>query len=223
MRTYHLKTLLLAILVMTIPSNAGAQGMMGRDNGMMGGEHHRQMMQRMMGDVLPPPMDPADLPAPESAGAQLLQKFCTQCHYLYGPGLHTVEEWPSVVERMNRRMQMMGGRHMMMGMVEAPSPQQLVVITDYLQKYAQKPLPATRASELKQKEGGTLYSSICSRCHTLPDPAQYPARKWPAVVERMQLYMEEAGQDLPTDEEWRQIVDFLKRNSAEIREGNGAD
>lgn len=223
MRTYHLKILFLAILVLTIASNSGGQGMMGGDNGMMGRGHHRQMMQRMMGDMLPPPMDPADLPEPESAGAQLIQQFCTQCHYLYGPGLHTAEEWPSVVERMNRRMQMMGGRHMMMGTVEAPSSEQLAVITEYLQKYAQKPLPRSKASELKQKEGAGLYRIFCSRCHVLPDPAQYPARKWPVVVERMQRYMEEADQALPTEDEWRQIVDFLKTNSAQIGEGKGAD
>ncbi len=43
-----------------------------------------------------------------------------------------------------RRMQMMGGRQMMMAMVEAPSLEQLAAITDYLQKYAQKPLPSAR-------------------------------------------------------------------------------
>lgn len=112
---------------------------------------------------------------------------------------------------------------MMMGRVDSPSPEQLAVITDYLQKYAQKPLPTARARELKQKEEGILYSRVCSRCHPMPDPAQDSDRKWSAVVERMQRYMEAAGQDLPTEEEWSQIVDFLKRNSAEIREEKGAE
>ena len=46
---------------------------------MMGGgdmKGMREMMQRMMGDVLPPGIDPALLPLPDSAGAQLLTRYC---------------------------------------------------------------------------------------------------------------------------------------------------
>lgn len=208
------------LLILAAPFSA-ADGMMG--DGMMGGERHREMMQRMMGDMLPPPTDPADLPEPQSEGARLLQRFCTQCHYLYGPGLHTAEQWPAVVERMNRRMQMMGGRSMMMGRIEAPSQEQIAAITDYLQEHAQKPLPEAQTDELRQTEGGDLFIEVCSRCHPLPDPAQHHGSDWPAVVERMRGYMVESGQDLPTEAEWQRIVDFLRTASGGTGDGKGAD
>lgn len=207
------QVLMMALLLLLMDQVSSAQGMVGRGGSMMGGEGMREMMQRMMGDVLPQPMDPADLPRPESAGAQLLQRFCTQCHYLYGPGLHTAEEWPAVVERMNRRMQMMSGRQMMMRKIEAPSPAQLVTITDYLQEHAQRPLSAARMNELQQTEGGQLFSAVCSRCHPLPDPTQHQAQEWPAVVERMKSYMTSAGQNLPSAKEMEQIIYFLQSYS----------
>src|SRR5512139_4352060 len=74
-------------------------GMMGP--GMMGG--------------FPPGSDPASLPELHSEGAQLLQAYCAQCHELPGPGLHTADEWPAVVRRMNMRMQMRGHMGMTMG------------------------------------------------------------------------------------------------------------
>lgn len=70
-------------------------------------------MQDMMGDVLPPEIDPALLPDSQSQGALLLVRYCSQCHNLPGPGSHTAEEWPAVEERMNLRMQMMSGSNMM--------------------------------------------------------------------------------------------------------------
>ena len=40
-------------------------------------------------DIVPPGIDPALLPEPASKGAQVLQRTCTQCHNLPGPGRHT--------------------------------------------------------------------------------------------------------------------------------------
>jgi hypothetical protein len=78
---------------------------------MMGGGHRnmmRDMMQRMMGDALPPGIDPAPLPEPHSQGARLLKRFCTQCHALPDPKQHTVREWPDVVARMQKNMVALG-------------------------------------------------------------------------------------------------------------------
>lgn len=222
MRIFHklIVQIFFLVILIFVPRISSVQGMM--EGGMMGQGDMREMMQRMMDDMLPQPMDPADLPEPESEGAQLLQQFCIQCHYLYGPGLHSAEEWPAVVTRMNRRIQMMGGRRMMMGTTEAPSQEQLAIIVDYLQKHAQKPLPAAQVDELQQTEGGRLFSSVCSRCHPLPDPAQYTARKWPAVVERMKPYMAESGQGIPSEKELEKIVNFLQSTRTEdTAKGNG--
>lgn len=80
------------------------RGMMeGMMRGMMDG-----MMGRMMGDSFPPGVRRADLPEPESRGADLLERYCTTCHGLPSPELHTADEWPGVVERMRGNMEQLG-------------------------------------------------------------------------------------------------------------------
>ena len=188
-----------------------AQGMMGGHGGMMGGEGMREMMQNMMGDILPP-MNPDQLPDPDSKGARLLQQFCTQCHNLPGPGLHTAAEWPAVVVRMNRRMQMMSRQGMMMGGIEAPDKQELATILGYLKTNAQKPL-ATRSAPGLETAAGKAFRDFCSQCHALPDPGQHNAKKWPGVVERMKGYMEPMGKRVPDEKTLREILGFLQRNA----------
>ena len=46
------------------------------------------------------------LPAPDSDGAQLLKKFCSDCHAPPSPLAHTAKEWPNVVYRMQERRRM---------------------------------------------------------------------------------------------------------------------
>ena len=93
--------LMATVLSVTSPDAGWAQGM-------MGGEGMREMMQQMTGDMLSPAMDPGLLPDPDSQGALLLQRFCSRCHHVPGPGLHTAAEWPAVVERMKGYMASMG-------------------------------------------------------------------------------------------------------------------
>lgn len=160
--------------------------------------------------MLPPLMDPALLPDPDSGGARLLQQFCTQCHNLPGPGLHTAAEWPAVVERMNRRMRMMDRNSMMMmGRIETPTEQELATIRDYLEAHAQKPLTTRLLPDLQSK-GGKAFSAVCSQCHVLPDPGRQTAAEWPAVVERMTGYMTAMGKPVPDEETVRDIVAFLQ-------------
>lgn len=118
-------------------------GMMGDgktmdSDGMMGGGGMKEMMKNMMSAQLPPGIDSNKLPEATSNGAQLLGHFCTQCHELPGPGMHSAEEWPRVVARMNRRMQMMSGQSMMRMMpdIKAPSDNELQILVAYLQKHA---------------------------------------------------------------------------------------
>ena len=180
--------------------------------GMMGGDGMREMMQNMMGDMLPPPMDPGLLSDPDSQGARLLRQFCTQCHYLPGPGLHTAIEWPAVLQRMDRRMQMMSRHGMMMGRIEAPDKQELAAILGYLQVHAQKPLAARLAPGL-ETPAGKAFRDVCSQCHALPDPGQHTAKKWPEVVERMKGYMESMGKQVSDEKTLREILGFLQRNA----------
>jgi hypothetical protein len=83
----------------------------GMDRGMMRGGGMCRMM-----DVTPQPVDPANLPEPSSTGAQVLKSKCTQCHGLISPRQHASQDWPYIVDRMDRRMRMMagGGMGMMM-------------------------------------------------------------------------------------------------------------
>lgn len=192
----------IAVAVSLLPSTLALAQMAG---GM------REMMQRMMGDVLPPGLDPRLLPEPRSEGAQLLVRYCTQCHNLPGPGMHTAGEWPAVVARMNGRMQMMSGG--MMG-VRAPSAAELDTLTVYLQEHAQKPMDITQYPDLSAP-AGKAFHSVCAQCHALPDPKQHTAIEWPGVVVRMKKNMSIMKKDVPDETTTREITGFLQRHARE--------
>ncbi len=148
---------------------------------------HGPMLER----ILPPAMDPRELPEPTSDGARLTVRYCVQCHHLVNPAMHTAERWKSVVERMVWRMRGNGnmGELMkeMMAQVRAPTDAEVDTLLRYLQKHGQgeidprHPALATRAGE--------AFGIACSQCHALPDPGRHTAREWPIVVERMKRHM----------------------------------
>lgn len=146
---------------------------------------------RMLERILPPSIEPAQLPEPQSAGAQLAARYCVQCHYLPNPQMHTAARWQPIIERMVWRMQGKGnmGALMkdMMADVRAPSEAELAALAAYLEKHAQKEIdpghPALRTT------AGQIYSIACSQCHALPDPQRHTAGEWPQVVRRMQEHM----------------------------------
>ncbi len=113
-------------------SMGGGMGMMQGGGGMMGQGNMKEMMKRMMGDQLPPGIDATDLPDPQSQGARLLTRYCTQCHDLPPPALHTSSEWPKVFARMNQHMKMMSR----MGSILNPTGQEQLIILNYLQLHA---------------------------------------------------------------------------------------
>lgn len=51
---------------------------------------------------------PGIVPTPNSPNASLFQQGCSLCHALPDPRLHTADEWPGVVERMRKNMEVMG-------------------------------------------------------------------------------------------------------------------
>lgn len=53
-------------------------------------------------------VSPDSLPAPVSPRAILFRDRCSQCHAIPDPKLHTADEWPRVVERMQANMRSMG-------------------------------------------------------------------------------------------------------------------
>jgi cytochrome c5 len=175
----------------------------------------REMMQRMMGDVLPPGVDPNLLPEPESRGARLLERYCTQCHNLPGPGIHTATEWPLVVNRMNGRMQMMSGGGMMGGGmmgVSVPSAPELNALNEYLLKHAQKPIDLAKYPDL-DSPAGRIFQGACAQCHALPDPQQHTSPEWPTVVTRMRKNMSTMGKPVPDEPTTKTIIEFLQRHA----------
>ncbi len=100
--------------------------------GMCGG----MMDGMMMGGEMPRGADPAQLPEPQSAGARLVNQYCTQCHGIPTPALHSASGWSPVVGRMNARMQWMR-QNSSMG-IAAPTPEELQAILGYMQIHAAK-------------------------------------------------------------------------------------
>ena len=146
---------------------------------------------RMLERILPPAVEPQELPEPDTEGARLTARYCVQCHHLPNPQMHTAAKWGSTVERMVWRMQGKGnlGELMkeMMAHVRAPTPQEVTTLTRYLQKHGQNEISS--AHPALKTTAGQMYSLACSQCHALPDPRRHTARQWPAVVERMRGHM----------------------------------
>ena len=179
---------------------------------------HGKMLER----ILPPSIEPGELPEPRSEGARLTARYCVQCHYLPNPQMHTADKWTTIVVRMVWRMQGKGnlGELMkeMMDKVEAPDEQEVGALTRYLQRHGQREMdprhPALRS------EPGKMFSIACTQCHALPDPARHTASEWPGVVERMKRHMAWANTVVGVDTlrttpvlETAAIVRFLQRHA----------
>ena len=145
----------------------------------------------MMTRILPRSVEPDDLPESSSAGAQVMARYCVQCHYLPSPQMHTRERWQSVVDRMVWRMRGNGnmGAVMkdMMARVKAPTSDEVRTLKRYLDANAQKPIDP--AHPALKTPAGEVFSIACSQCHAAPDPQRHTAREWPGVVERMKRHM----------------------------------
>lgn len=167
----------------------------------------RGMMQQMMPDMLPPGIEPDELPERNSQGAQLLSRYCTSCHSLPSPAMHSAGEWPAISGRMFRRMEMMGG---MMGS-NTPSADEQKAIVSYLKEHAMTSVNEDQFKTLNS-EGSRLFLQTCSQCHALPDPKLHTPQEWEQVVERMRGHMETMGKNEITDREKEIIVEFLENH-----------
>ena len=152
-------------------SGGWASSMMG--GGMMNQNPMRGMMNQMMPDLVPPGVNPEDLPDPDSKGAQLLVYYCTACHNLPSPSMHTEEEWSVVADRMFRRISRMSGG--MLINIEMPSPQEQQEIVTYLKTHSLKSIPPHKLPS-PETQGAMLFKDRCSQCHGLPDPGRHTAK-----------------------------------------------
>lgn len=156
--------------------------------------------------ALPPiGVSPTDLPDPESEGANLAQLYCTACHELPTPLIHSATDWPRVVRRMWLRMDGLAGDYH----VAIPTSAERVVMLRYLIDNAIK---VSRVALPPGPERAS-FAATCGRCHELPDPKQYAYEDWIAVVQRMAELMESMLGDALTREEYSKIVRYLETAS----------
>jgi hypothetical protein len=132
-------------------------------------------------DRVPPGLDPTLLPEADSRGARLLRQYCTQCHELPGPGRHTAEEWPAVLERMAVLMDVSQRFRGLMGKIAAPSTDERAALEAYLSAHALVPMRGT-----PRGPGAAEFAQGCTGCHALPAPSQHAPEEWGDVVARMQ-------------------------------------
>ena len=157
--------------------------------------------------ALPPPgIAPGDLPSPESEGARHIAAFCTSCHNLPSPTIHSATDWPSVVRRMWLRMDRLPPSFG----VKIPTMRQRQAMLDYLIANALK----VSGANLPQGAGRGTFSQVCSRCHALPDPRNHSPADWPAVVLRMEQRMDQMKVDRPSPDSTQQILLYLGAVSA---------
>jgi mono/diheme cytochrome c family protein len=158
-------------------------------------------------EVMPPGMQPKDLPQPESRGAILLQTYCSQCHALPGPGRHTAGEWHEVLDRMNLLMDVTSRFGGLMVKVKVPGSGDEELLRAYLTGNALQAMQGEPAGM-----GAAAFTSHCGSCHALPDAGQHSLEEWPAVLKRMQRNMTVMKYSPPSRELMLQIQYFLEQN-----------
>jgi len=65
---------------------------------------------------------------PNSEGAKVFVKYCSDCHAPPKPSVHVAEEWPNILYRMQERRRMKAYSLM--------SSEEVAMLTGYLQKHA---------------------------------------------------------------------------------------
>jgi cytochrome c5 len=153
--------------------------------------------------ALPPPgISAADLPDPESRGAQLVAGYCGQCHNIPSPQMHSATDWPGIARRMWLRMELLPATQD----VKVPTAAERFAILDYLTADALK----VSGANLPAAPGRDSFSQICSRCHALPDPKVHSREDWPTVFARMERNMERMKVPPPTREQTSDILLYLQ-------------
>lgn len=98
-------------------------------------------------DKLPPGLTLASLPEAVSAGAGLLNQYCTQCHNLPGPDRHTLAEWRDVVSRMFMLMEVSNRFGGLMGRVESMQSPEREILLAYLERHATNSVMNKRSAD----------------------------------------------------------------------------
>ena len=174
-------------------------------------EVNKTLMNQMIKEPLPPGISPENLPDPNSSGAKLLQKYCSQCHNIFSPRMHSAEKWSSVFQRVSWHMQdcPKGERMGRMAKVEAPSPQEGTELLNYLKLYSLQAADQSKLEHLDTSSGMTFLGT-CAQCHALPDPKQHNTQEWPEITARMKQNMQFMDKPVIRPREEALIVQYLQ-------------
>lgn len=159
---------------------------------------------------MPPALLLRDLPQPASSGAQLLARYCGQCHNLPHPGLHTAVQWQQVAANMFTLSELTAQIADRPDLL-IPPPQEREVILAYLARHALRALAADVAAP-------GVYRDVCGDCHAVPAPDSYTAAQWPAVFARMAGYRTDMAREPLDALRATQVLAYLARQAAPATE-----
>lgn len=193
--------------------------------GMSRGQRWRMISS--VGAGLPPiSYSPEDLPEPDSRGAGLIQVYCTQCHWIPVPQMHTAAEWPVLMRRMVLRARTLQdrlggpltegllGEVLMAGIstADVPTQGQVDTMLAYLNRNALE--PATPQG-LGEGEEARFYVQECSICHEAPSPLAHTPAEWEEIVGRMQSNMAAVNVEPYDGETVDRVLAYLRERSRE--------
>ncbi|MCL7990429.1 MAG: hypothetical protein M8840_04750 [marine benthic group bacterium] len=163
----------------------------------------------------------ADLPEPEARGALLQQVYCVQCHGVSSPKMHTSEEWPILIRRMNMRMRTLRDRlggeviegavdEMLMAGLQAANIPTAEDQDSLLAYFTRHGLPPAEPGEIGDGPDDLLYMEYCSLCHEAPSRTAHGPEGAQALVYRMSAMMEILGMVPPSEAEKQRLVEYLR-------------
>lgn len=175
-----------------------------------------------LGTGLPPSnVSRSDLPEPDATGAGLLEVYCTQCHWLPTPQMHSADEWDILLRRMLLRARLLQdrleGEHVPENLTVSgryrlvPTPEHRDSLRVYLRRNA---LPVADPEALPQTAAAEAFVEHCSSCHQTPSPEAHVASEWEAVVERMQANTRLMEVDTLSPSERDRVLSFLEEHAA---------
>lgn len=165
--------------------------------------------------AIPGGLTARELPDAKSKGAQLFASYCSKCHSLPSPRMHSSSDWPMRFEKMLDHSVMIAGTAPDSKMM--PANNEKTEILAYLQKNGFVGL-AAYAPLLTEPDGFNV-AWYCSSCHAVPDPVQFraidatqlTAKEWGLIVDRMNTYRKKQGREILSDSDKNSIVDFYTK------------
>ena len=156
--------------------------------------------------VIPFGMTADRLPDPQSKGATLLASYCTQCHNIPSPKMHSTGDWPMMFEKMMGHALLMAGT---LHNVKIPADKEKKEIVSYLKKNGFRELPANSPLRGEPQIFNVIW--FCSVCHAVPDPDQFPANEWNKIVDRMNSYRNKQGREEMSNADRKEVINFLSK------------